>query len=273
MTAACIRTSVATALLVLTPCSACMAQVSLPLPTPDSSAPSSSEVPTPSKFPTKTLITIGAAAGAIALATRFDDRVAEEAPEANSLAQVRVSHTARNLGEPLILGAGLGLVAVAGPVFGHKEWTGSALRVGGGVVVAAGTSALLKEAFGRARPDESPDDSDDLAPFSGHRSFPSGHTTVAFALAAGLDQETEAGWVPWVAYPAAALVGWSRVRDNRHWTSDVVAGAVLGTVVGRHVVKFEQRLTRPGVKSMAVHLDQVGPDGGKAPAVGVELRF
>jgi len=263
VTVACIRSTVVATLLLIAPVRTCLADGPAPDPAPD----------TGHKLPSKTLLTIGAAAGGIFLATKIDDWAAEEAPEANSSLQQRVSHTARGFGEPIMLGAGLGLVALAGPVFGHKEWTGSALRIGGGVVVAAGSSALLKEAIGRSRPNESPDDSDEMAPFSGHRSFPSGHTTVAFALATGIDQETSAGWVPWVAYPAAALVGWSRVRDNRHWTSDVVAGAVLGTVVARHVVKFEQKLTKPGVKSMALHLDQVGPDGGKAPAVGVELRF
>ena len=65
-------------------------------------------------------------------------------------------------------------------------------------------------------------------PFSGNTSFPSGHTTVAFATAAALARESRARWVPWVAYPVAALVGWSRLRDNRHWASDVVAGAAVG---------------------------------------------
>ncbi|HEX7878506.1 MAG TPA: phosphatase PAP2 family protein [Candidatus Eisenbacteria bacterium] len=267
MTAACIRSTVVATLLLLAPARTCFADGPAPDAVPNE-APESGH-----RLPTRTLLTIGAAAGGLFLATQLDDWAAEEAPEANSRIQQQVSHTARSFGEPIMLGAGLGLVALAGPVLGHKEWTGSALRIGGGVAVAAGSSALLKEAFGRSRPNESTDDGDDLSPFSGHRSFPSGHTTVAFALATGIDQETRAGWVPWVAYPAAALVGWSRVRDNRHGTSDVVAGAILGTVVARHVVKYEQKLTKPGVKSMNVHLDQVGPDGGKAPALGLELRF
>jgi hypothetical protein len=43
-----------------------------------------------------------------------------------------------------------------------------------------------------------------------------------------VDRETSGRWVPWGVYPAAALVGWSRVHDDQHWTSDVVAGAAVG---------------------------------------------
>jgi membrane-associated phospholipid phosphatase len=61
------------------------------------------------------------------------------------------------------------------------------------------------------------------------------HTTIAFATASAIDAETSAGWVPWVVYPAAATVGYARVVENRHWTSDVVAGAALGFWTGRRV--------------------------------------
>jgi membrane-associated phospholipid phosphatase len=45
------------------------------------------------------------------------------------------------------------------------------------------------------------------------------------------------GWVvPTVAYGAAALVAFDRVNDRVHFASDVAAGAVLGTAVGRFIV-------------------------------------
>jgi membrane-associated phospholipid phosphatase len=184
-----------------------------------------------------------------------------------------VAKEAERLGHPLYIGSALALGALTGQLIGRKEWAGSALRIGGGVAAAAAASGVLKLAVGRSRPNESPGDADELSPFSGHSSFPSGHTTVAFAFAAGLDAESSAAWVSWVAYPAAALVGWSRLRDNRHWASDVAAGAILGTLVGRRVVQFEQDLAHTGPQSMGVHLDQVGPEGGRRPAIGLELNY
>ncbi len=62
-------------------------------------------------------------------------------------------------------------------------------------------------------------------------SFPSGHTTTAFAFAAVVGTEHEWYWgVP--AYGLAGLVAWSRINDNKHRLHDVVGGAVLGLTYG-----------------------------------------
>ena len=68
---------------------------------------------------------------------------------------------------------------------------------------------------------------------SDYRSFPSGHTTTAFALAA-----TTANHYPdykWYSYGLATLVGISRIYVNAHWASDVVAGAGLGYASAKFV--------------------------------------
>jgi undecaprenyl-diphosphatase len=41
-----------------------------------------------------------------------------------------------------------------------------------------------------------------------------------------------------LTYGGAALVGWSRVYDGRHWTSDVVAGALTGAATSRWTVRM-----------------------------------
>lgn len=65
---------------------------------------------------------------------------------------------------------------------------------------------------------------------SARNSFPSGHTATAFMSAAMLDKEY--GWrSPWFSiggYTAAAVTGVSRILNNRHWMSDIVAGATIG---------------------------------------------
>src|SRR6185369_8804699 len=65
-------------------------------------------------------------------------------------------------------------------------------------------------------------------------SFPSGHTSSAFASATVLQRHF--GWKAGVpAYAVAAYVATSRLEDKRHYLSDVTFGAVLGIVAGRTV--------------------------------------
>ena len=61
------------------------------------------------------------------------------------------------------------------------------------------------------------------------KSFPSGHTITAFALAeVFVKRYPEHRWVPWVAYGLAATVGFSRLTLQAHFPSDVFAGGALG---------------------------------------------
>ena len=72
---------------------------------------------------------------------------------------------------------------------------------------------------GRERPDR-----------SNNHSFPSGHTETAFAAAEFLHQEykDQSIWISIGGYGAATFVGIARVYNNKHWVSDVVAGAGIG---------------------------------------------
>jgi membrane-associated phospholipid phosphatase len=70
-----------------------------------------------------------------------------------------------------------------------------------------------------------------------YNSFPSGHAAAAFSLATVVAlQYRHRPWVAVLAYALAAGVGLSRMTEDRHWTSDVLVGAVIGHLVARLVV-------------------------------------
>jgi PAP2 superfamily protein len=82
----------------------------------------------------------------------------------------------------------------------------------------------LKLATRRARPDG-----------SNRQSFPSGHAAVTFAGATVLERHL--GWrKSLLGYTIASYVAASRLHDNRHYLSDVVFGAAVGSIAGRTVV-------------------------------------
>ena len=66
-------------------------------------------------------------------------------------------------------------------------------------------------------------------PNGGPRSFPSGHTSIAFSGAEFIRKEYGWRWAA-AAYAAAGFVGWSRAwnRSQQHYVHDVLAGAALG---------------------------------------------
>jgi membrane-associated phospholipid phosphatase len=139
-----------------------------------------------------------------------------------------LAKAAQPMGNPGFIYPALALVYGVGHLRQLPGLQSACVRTGVAVGIASAEAAVLKEVVGRARPSESPTDASNFQPFSQHHSWPSGHATVAAALAASLDRETTTPLVPLLAYPAVGLVCWSRVHDDQHWVSDVVAGALLG---------------------------------------------
>src|SRR5262249_37996323 len=67
---------------------------------------------------------------------------------------------------------------------------------------------------------------------SNHQSFPSGHAAITFATATVIERHL--GWRRSVlGYAIASYVATSRLHDNRHYLSDVIFGAAVGSIAGR----------------------------------------
>jgi membrane-associated phospholipid phosphatase len=155
---------------------------------------------------------------------------------------------ARLLGSPgaEVLG---GLVYGAGRLSGNRGMAQVGLHTAEAVFVGDMITGSIKMVAGRKRPYLSPDNPYDFRLMRGFkgdsvRSFPSGHTTSAFAAAAAATAEAAYHWKagrPFVApvlYGAAAIVGVSRMYNNAHWASDVVVGAAIGSFVGWKVTRY-----------------------------------
>jgi len=117
---------------------------------------------------------------------------------------------------------------LAGIAYRHRRWIACAYAMAFAGAAAGVIGQIVKFSVGRARPELW------LGAFrharSSASSFPSGHTLGAFALGGVLMFATESRTMRAVAFLLAVFVGVSRILAFRHWSSDVVASAVIGLV-------------------------------------------
>ena len=127
------------------------------------------------------------------------------------------------------------------------------------ILLSTGATGIIKGLTGRARPYARAD----TVPFDfrfgrglrdrAYQSFPSAHTSTAFAFAASTTVEMshivdkKDWWPGWkyviggAMFGGATMVGVSRMYHDQHWASDVVAGAAIGTFSGIKTVSYAHR--------------------------------
>lgn len=134
-----------------------------------------------------------------------------------------------------IIGGGFGL-------YGLLSENNSSKRIGYEIYqtafYAGVITTVLKAAIGRARPFTNKG-AGFFKSFSlfddDFHALPSGHATLAFALSTVLAENTKSDYLKILAYAPAVLTLFSRVYQDKHWTSDVFLGASIGYFVGRWV--------------------------------------
>jgi len=110
----------------------------------------------------------------------------------------------------------------------------------GGYVSGGYALALLKEFFSRPRPCVALADARILFVEPG-LSFPSGHSCAAFMAATYLSAVLGGKAWAWL-FPAAALVGLSRIYCGVHYPADMLAGAVFGSAFGVLLLAVEKKV-------------------------------
>jgi len=182
---------------------------------------------------------VWAGAGVVLAGSALLDRAIERrVPEGGGTRWEWASDRLNYGGRPQLAAIALGAAWAGGKLAGSPATSRAAEHVGAALLASGVANGALKFGVGRERPSFT-DEPGRFRPFNRKdrwQSFPSGHATVAFSLAASISEEARRPWVTAATYGTAALVGWSRVYEDRHWASDVVAGAVVGVATSRWTI-------------------------------------
>lgn len=190
----------------------------------------------------------------------------------------------RLIGDPGSLVVG-GLTYGVGRLSGSRRAEDIGLHSVEAVLISGAITGATKMIAGRARPYKDTANSLNFGLLRGlhggtdYQSFPSGHTTAAFAFASIVSAETAHWWphskwpIGTIMYGGAALTGVSRIYNQFHWASDVVAGAAIGTLTGIKVYRYTHAHPDNRVDKFFLRAGvSISPQSGWMPLVSVGPR-
>jgi membrane-associated phospholipid phosphatase len=208
-------------------------------------------------FTYRDAVLAGSVVVATVIAKPFDERIAARLQDSSTQDSRRIQRMAtfvRTVATPGSYYIGISMYA-AGRLTDHDRLADVGLHGTEALLIGEAVGGVIKAVVGRQRPSVLPRNASSYQLGRGlradiYRSFPSGHTTSAFAAAAAVSSETARFWpgTRWVIgpilYTGAALTGVSRMYNNRHWMSDVLVGAGVGTFAGLKVLRYQH--SHPG---------------------------
>jgi len=176
----------------------------------------------------------GGAVTAVVLSHRYDTDVRTHfLRNRPDLANTSNDHTLDDAAPTVAIIAGTWLAAQIANSDGGRHESWSMLEAAG---LGTATGVLTKFVAGRDRPDET---SDPNRWRSSGSSFPSLHTTAAFAVGTVLAESGNDDYRVVrraLGYGLGAVTAYQRLRHNQHWLSDTVAGAAIGMGSARFVL-------------------------------------
>lgn len=172
------------------------------------------------------------------LFTNFDERIKEFKDRNENETLDNLAPVFRKFGEfyPPIILMSLGAINKDDKATRAGFYSAEASLLGLGITFVG------KNIFARARPymNEGADSWNNERFNEHYSSFPSGHSTVAFATATVLAEiYKDKKYVPELMYTFASLAALSRIYDDKHWLSDVFLGSSIGYFSGRTLLKLK----------------------------------
>lgn len=197
----------------------------------------------PAHFSKNTWLIAGGIIGGTALSFLADNDIRNWAQKNHTNTLDNVTRIGEDYGKALYAASISLAIYTGGRIFKNEDLAVTGRMLGETLIFAGIITSVLKSVFGRARPYKNEGNTHfiGLQFNTANTSFPSGHTTVAFSMSTILASRIDNPFASIGLYSLAGLTMFQRIYGDRHWFSDTVLGAAIGTAVGRAVIYLNDK--------------------------------
>ena len=197
-------------------------------------------VQSPFHFGSKDFLTTGIITGVTALAFTLDNPIRNAMKKNHSSTMDNLTNAGEKLGAAQYGLALSGALYLSGQIVQEPGLRKTGLMLAEALFLNGITTGVLKVVIGRSRPygSDGNTDFDFFRLDDEDNSLPSGHTSTAFTIATVLSQRIDNTYATIALYSFAGLTAVQRIYADKHWFSDVILGAAIGTIVGLKVVNL-----------------------------------
>jgi membrane-associated phospholipid phosphatase len=183
----------------------------------------------------------------IAASSTIDGEAREWALHTHSHKLDHLAHIVNPLGTAHVLVPTMAIFYLGSLVAHRASAESAAVKIAAAYAAADIVESALKPVVGRQRPYVT-GNSHRFQPLSANgdlHSFPSAHVAHITAIAEAVSMQSDSRSLAAFFSGLVALVGWDRVYEDQHWTSDVTATIALSAVVSRATVNWVESRLRP----------------------------
>ncbi len=223
-------------------------------------------VSSPGNFDSNDWFYGGATIAATGLTFLLDDEIRSSLNRNHSKALDNIGEIGHRYGDLYYMGGISAGIYLGGKIFGSESASVTGRMLIEGLFYAGATTIILKTVLGRSRPymNEGNTNFKWFQTTNDYNSMPSGHCTVAFAFSSVLAERLDNIYASILLYGLASTTIIQRIYSDNHWASDCLAGSVIGYVIGKAVVKFDDLQRDKNINLSAVYL----PNGA-----GINLQY
>ena len=176
----------------------------------------------------------------IAASTTIDPELREWALHTHAKSLDHLAHLVNPLGTARVLVPAMAVFYAGSLVAGSTSMQHATLETAAAYITSDLAESILKPAIGRERP-YAGGNSHRFRPFTNNgdwHSFPSAHVAHITSIAAAISMQTNSRPLSAVCDALVVLVGWDRIYEDQHWTSDVTATAALSAMISGATMRW-----------------------------------